>query len=176
MSKMLNEAMIDGLAKDLDGIDACVIVGTRGLTVADVSALRNRLRAEDFRMRVVKNSLARISFERTGMPGIASLMEGTSAICWGGEGALPLSKILVDEAKKRRDKLVIHGGYSEGELLDSAGIDALSKAPSRDELLSMTMAALFGPVSDMARSMDGLLTEMHGLVSALAEKQEGAGA
>ena len=37
MSKMLNEAMIDGLAKDLDGIDACVIVGTRGLTVAEVS-------------------------------------------------------------------------------------------------------------------------------------------
>jgi large subunit ribosomal protein L10 len=173
---MLNEAMVDGLAQELDGVDACVIIGTRGLTVSEVSELRNRLRAEDYRMRVVKNSLARISFERSAMPGIGTLVEGSSAICWGGDGALSLSKILVDEAKKRRDKLVIHGGYSEGELLDSAGIDALSKAPSRDELLSMTMAAFFGPVSDLAQSMDGLLTEMHGLVSALAEKQEGAGA
>ena len=173
MSKALNKALIDGLATELEGIDSCVLVGTRGLTVEEVSDLRTKLREQDFRMRVVKNTLASISFGRTEMEGLGELLDGPSAIVFGGEGAGPLSKLLVAEAKVRKEKLVIHGGYSEGELLDAAGVDALSLAPSRTELLSMTMSAFFGPVSDLSAHMNGLFSEMHGLIEALETKQGG---
>ena len=178
MSKALNQAMIDGLSAELEEVDSCVLIGTRGLTVEEVSELRNKLRDQSYRMRVVKNTLAKISFEKTTMKGIGDYLDGPSAICFGGEegaGAGPLAKLLVQESTAKKDKVVIQGGFSEGEPLDAAGVDALSKAPTRDELLSMTMGAFFGPVSEMAKNFDGLLTEMHGLVEALVEEKGGAG-
>ena len=174
MSKAVNAALIDGLARELDGVDSCVLIGTGAMTVAEVSALRNALRERSFRMRVVKNRLARRAFEAVSMHGLGEKLDGPSAVVYGGEGAIAISKVLVEEKKKAKDKLLIHGGYDEGEVLDAAGIEALSKVPGRQELLGMILSASFGPVSEMARNLDGLLSEMHGLLEAL-ERQRSEG-
>lgn len=173
MSKSLNAALIDGLAREFDGVDSCVVVGTSAMTVAEVSDFRNRLRAQDFSMRVVKNSLAKLAFEQVGLTGLGETLDGPSAVIHGGEGCLAISKVVVEEKKTAKDKLKIHGGFNEGEVVDSQGIDALSKVPGRKELLAMCMSGFFGPVSNMAQNMDGLFTEMHGLLEALIEKNGG---
>lgn len=175
MSRAVNDAMIDGLATALEDVDSCVLIGPRDMTVEEVSELRTRLREQDIRMRVVKNSLARRALDNTSMKGVGELLDGPSAVLFGGGGALAISKLIVEEAKKAKKKILIHGGYSEGEVLDAAGIDALSRAPSREEALAMVMGDMFGPVSELARSMDGLLTEVHGLLEALeSERGEAA--
>jgi large subunit ribosomal protein L10 len=171
MSKAVNASMIETLAKDLEGSDSCVLIGWEGMTVHETVALRSKLRAQNFRMRVVKNNLASITFDQVEMKGLGSRLAGPSAVVFGGEGAIAISKILVAETATNK-KLKIRGGYSEGEVLDPAGIDALSKVPGRQELLSMTLAAMFGPASDMARSLDGLFSEVHGLIEAIEKKNE----
>ena len=60
-----------------------------------------------------------------------------------------------------------------GEVIDEDGVEVLSKTPGRKELQAMVMQGFFGPVSDFAKSMDDLLTEVHGLVEALHSKQSG---
>jgi len=167
----MNAALIDGLHRELNAFDSCVIVGTAKMTVAEVSAFRKRLREQQVRMRVVKNTLATKAFERMDWNGLDKIMVGPAAVLFGSEGAIAISKVIVEEKKTAKDKLVVHGGFNEGEVLDSNGIDALSKVPGRQELLAMTLAAMFGSVSDMARNMDGLFSEMHGLIEALAEKK-----
>ena len=121
-------------------------------------------------MRVVKNSLAKLSFEQVGLTGLGEVLQGPSAVIHGGEGALAISKVVVSTKEKAADKLQIHGGFNEGEVVDYQGIEALSTVPGRQELLAMCMGGLFGPVSNMAQNMDNLFTEMHGLLEALIEK------
>ena len=171
MSHAVNRAYIKGLIREFKDVDSCVVIGPRRLTVAEVDGLRQRLREKEIRMRVVKNTLARLALEETPIAPAGELFDGPSAVLYGGDSAITISKAIVEEAKKAKDKIVIQGGYAEGELLDAAGIDALSKAPSREEALAMILASMFGPVSDLARAMDGLLTEVHGLIGALEEKR-----
>lgn len=174
MSKAVNAALIDGLARELDGVESCVVIGTSAMTVEEVSGLRAKLREQDFKMRVVKNSLAKVAFERVGLAGLEAVLNGPSAVVHGGEGAIAISKVVVEEKKTAKDKLVIHGAFNEGDVMDSQGVDALSKVPGRKELLAMVMSGFFGPVSNMAQNMDNLFTEMHGLIDALIEKNGGA--
>ncbi|MAG57698.1 MAG: 50S ribosomal protein L10 [Planctomycetes bacterium] len=173
MSKAVNAALIDELTKELVDIDSCVVIGTGAMTVEEVSEFRNQLRAQDFRMRVVKNSLASISFEQAELPGLGAVLDGPSAVVYGGEGALAISKVVMETKTKAKDKLKVHGGFNEGEIVNTQGIDALSKVPGRKELLAMVMGSFFGGVSDMAQNMDGLFTEMHGLLEALIEEKGG---
>ena len=174
MSKAVNAALIDGLTRELDGVDSCVVIGTSAMNVEEVSELRSKLRAQDFRMRVIKNSLAKVAFDRVGMAGLDAILNGPSAVVHGGEGALAISKLIVEEKKTAKEKRLIHGGFNEGDVVDPQGIDALSKVPGRKELLAMTMSGFFGPVSNMAQNMDNLFTEVHGLIDALIEKNGGA--
>jgi large subunit ribosomal protein L10 len=166
MAKAVNAGLIDTLDRDLKGADSCVLVGFTGMTVQETVTLRTKLREKNFRMRVVKNTIASLAFDKLSMKGLGKRLSGPSAVVFGGEGAIAISKLLVAELRTNK-KLKIHGGFAEGEVLDAKGIDALSKVPSRPELLAMTLGAFFGPVSELARSMDGLFTEIHGLIEAL---------
>lgn len=173
MSKAVNAAMIDALASELGKHDSCVLIGCEALTVDESTKLRKKLRESSFRMRVVKNTLAVVAFDKAGMKGLGSRLAGPSAVVFGGEGAGSIAKLVVAETKTNK-KLTIRGGYSEGEVLDPAGVDALSKAPSRQELLSMTLSAFSGPLTDMQRNLDGLLSETHGLIEAIEKQKEAA--
>ena len=174
MSKSLNAALIDELSNELEDVDSCVVVGASAMTVAEVSGFRTKLRGQAFRMRVVKNSLAKLAFERVGMAGLEAVLDGPSAVIHGGEGCLAISKIVAEAKRTAKDKLQIHGGFNEGDVVDAQGIDALSKVPGRKELLAMCMGGFFGPVSNMAQNLDNLFTEMHGLLEALVESNGGA--
>jgi large subunit ribosomal protein L10 len=166
MAKAVNAGLIEALERDLKGTDSCVLVGFQGLTVQETVAFRSKLRAQNFRMRVVKNTVASLTFDKGSMKGLGGRLMGPSAVIYGGEGALAISRIVVAEVTANK-KIKIHGGFAEGEVLDAKGIDALSKVPSRPELLSMTLSAMIGPVSEFSRCLDGLLTEVHGLIEAL---------
>lgn len=174
MSKAVNAAIISGLEKELAAADSCVVIGTIGMTVAEVTDLRSKLRMQSLRMRVLKNSLATHAFNRRGFNGLGTRISGPSAVVYGGEGAAAIARVLLDEKRLRKEKLVIHGAYAEGEILDTAGVEALSRAPSKKELLGMILGCIGGPLSGMAQNFDGLFTEMHGLLEALAKKQEAA--
>src|SRR5438874_1715091 len=84
---------------------------------------QGKLRAQNFHMRVVKNTVASLAFEKGGMKGLGARLSGPSAVVFGGEGALAISKLVVAEARVNAKKLKIHGGYAEGEVLDAKGID-----------------------------------------------------
>jgi large subunit ribosomal protein L10 len=171
MAKSVNTGLLDTLSRDLKDCDSCVLIGFTGMTVLETVALRSRLRAQNFSMRVVKNTVAGVAFDKGQMKGLGARLSGPSAVVYGGDGAVAISKLVVAEVAKNK-KLKIHGGYAEGEVLDAKGIDTLSKVPSRPELLAMTLGAFFGPVSELSRSIEGLFQEMSGLIEALEKTKQ----
>jgi large subunit ribosomal protein L10 len=174
MSKPMKQAIVDQVSRALDGHDAAIAFSAGALTVEETEALRNKLREEGFKCLFLRNRLAAIAFRNAGLEGLETVVSGPSAIAYGGEGAIAIAKVLSQEAKAL-DNLQILGGIMEGEVLDAAGVDKISKLPGKKELQSMVLQGLFGPVSGFAKNMDDLLTEVHGLITALEDKG-GAGA
>lgn len=172
MSKIMKAAIVDHLAGEFESAESAIVVGAGGLTVEEAQNLRNLFREEEIRLVFVKNRLARVALERVGMGPLGDVLDGASAIAVGGEGAIAISKIVIEQ-KKAMKRLRVLGGIIDGEVIDEAGVKTLSTMPGKKDLQAMTLQAFFGPVSDFAKSMDDLLTEVHGLVEALHEKQSG---
>jgi large subunit ribosomal protein L10 len=172
MSKVMKAAIVDFLAGELEDADSAIVVGAGKLTVEEAQNLRNLFREEDIRFFFVKNRLARVALDRVGMGDLGNVLDGPSAIAVGGEGAIAISKIVMEQ-KKTMKTLQVLGGIMDGEIIDEDGVKVLSNIPGRKELQAMVMQGFFGPVSDFAKSMDDLFTEIHGLVEALHSKQSG---
>lgn len=169
MSKAMNAAIVDEFVRTFDGVDSAVVVNPGKLTVAESEQLRIRFRSEGIQFLHIRNKLAAVAFAKTGFTGLESILKGPAGIAFGGEGAIAISKIVVEEAKKIKNLSVV-GGFIDGEVLDADGVDQLSRMPGRKELQSMVLQGLFGPVSDFHRAMGDLLTEVHGLIEALETK------
>jgi large subunit ribosomal protein L10 len=121
----------------------------RGLTVAQLDALRRVAREKGVYLHVLKNTLARravagTSFEAAEAKFVGPLIYGFS------EDAVAAAKVIADFAKTN-DKLVIKGGAFGGKALDADGIKALANVPPKEVLLAQLLGLLQTPVSGLAR-------------------------
>lgn len=121
----------------------------RGMTVEQMTALRDELRKKKASFRVVKNRYAKIAFEQLKKPeAVAAYLVGPTAITIveGEPGAT--AKVLYELAKEM--PLDIKGGLVGDEIYDSKQLEAFSKLPTKDEIIAMFMAALKAPVQSLA--------------------------
>lgn len=169
MSKAMKNAIVNQVATTMDGHESAVFVNPGRMTVHETEHLRSRFRSEGVQFLHLRNRLGFIALEKVGMSGVDAVVSGPAGVAFGGEGAIAISKIVMDEAKTIKN-LEVLGGFMDGEVIDRDGVTQLSKMPGRKELQAMVMHGFFGPVSNMAASMNDLLTEVHGLVEALEAK------
>ena len=135
----------------------------RGLTVEQITSLRDKLREKDAVLKVVKNNFARIAFEDMKVENVADYLKGPTVVAMAKEDSNEVSKILFDFAKDT-PALVVKGASIENEIYDQAKIEAFSKVPGKKQLYSMLMSAMNGPVRQLAAT-----------IKAYAEKKEAEG-
>src|SRR5574344_750022 len=121
----------------------------RGLTVEQITALRDKLRAHEAPMKVVKNNFARVAFEEMKIDNVSDYLTGPTAVVMAKEDSNESAKVLFDFAKDA-PALVIKGGYIGGEIYDAAKIEAYSKVPGKKQLIAMLMSTINGPVQKLA--------------------------
>lgn len=139
----------------LEGASDYIFTEYRGLSVAQITALRAQLRAKGATYKVVKNNFARIAFTQLDKPDVANYLAGPTAVALAGEEANGIAKILFDFAKET-PALVIKGALIDGEIYDAKKIEAFSKLPGKLELISMLMSALQGNTSKLARTLQAV--------------------
>lgn len=130
--------------------EVAVVVVTRnhGLTVAQVTDLRNRMRAAGASYKVAKNRLARIALEGTPFVGIGDLLVGPTALATSPD-PVAAAKIAIEFAKTN-EKLEIVGAGMGAQVLDANGVKALSELPSLDELRAKIIGVINAPASKVA--------------------------
>ena len=130
----------------------------RGITVAQMTELRNQARSNGVTLSVLKNTLARRAVAGSSFESAAEQMTGP--LIYGfSEDAVAAAKVVADFAKTN-DKLVIRGGVYDGKALDANGVKQLASIPTKEVLLSQLCGLLMSPVSRTAR-----------VLAALAEKK-----
>ena len=108
-----------------------VVTRTMGLTVAEVTDLRRRMRAAGATFKVAKNRLATLALDGTRFDGIKPLLKGPTALAWSTD-PVAVAKAAVEFARTN-EKFVVLGGALGSQTLDAAGVKALAELPSLDD-------------------------------------------
>jgi large subunit ribosomal protein L10 len=149
-----------------------VVVVTRnlGLTVAQSTALRNRMRDAGASYKVTKNTLTLIALEGSTYAPISEMLTGPTALATSAD-PVAAAKVAVDFAKTT-DRLEIVGGAMGDTLLDAAGIKALAELPSLDELRAKIIGLIQAPASKIARTINEPGAMLARVIGAFAAKED----
>lgn len=124
----------------------------RGLTVEQITALRDKLREKNAVLKVVKNNFARIAFEEMKVENVADYLKGPTVVAMAKEDSNEVAKVLFDFAKDS-PALSVKGASIANEIYDQAKIEAYSKVPGKKQLYAMLMSAMNGPVQKLAATL-----------------------
>jgi large subunit ribosomal protein L10 len=141
----------------------------RGMTVAQMTDLRNKLRDEDAQYKVVKNNYMNLALKELGKPDMGGLLKGPTAITFVKKDAGPVAKILVDFSKEA--PLILKGAIIEGQSFDKDGVLAFSKMPTRKDLYAMMMSSLNAPASNFVFVLHGVISKLVRTLKAVGDKK-----
>jgi len=147
-----------------------LVVHNNGLTVAQMTALRSKMREVGAEFKVSKNRLAKLAAKDTQYEGISDLFKGPAAIATSAD-PVSIAKGLVDFAKAN-EKLVIIGGAYGSQKLDLKAVEALSKLPSLNELRAKIVGMLQTPATRIATVLQAPGSQIARVISAKAGKGE----
>jgi large subunit ribosomal protein L10 len=172
MANAEKTAAVEELAELFRNSSSAVVTEYRGLTVEEITNLRRAL-GENATYAVAKNTLTAIAAEKAGVTALDGKLTGPTAIAFVSGETVDVAKVIRDFAKDH-DKLVIKGGYMEGQPLDEADVIQLASLESRETLLSMMAGAMKGSLSKAAATFQAPIEKAVRLAEALREKQEEA--
>jgi large subunit ribosomal protein L10 len=135
MPRAEKEAKVHEIAGELQGSDAAVLAGYRGLTVQEAAELRDSLVDVETRFAVVKNSLAMLAVKEAGLEGLTEFFDGPTAVAFVKGDPVAAAKRLLEQSKKF-PVLEIRGGFAEGRVLSAEEIRTLGSLDSREVMLA----------------------------------------
>ncbi len=151
MDRTEKRAFVASLAAVFAETSMVVVTRNNGMTVADVTTLRRRMRAAGASYKVAKNRLASRALEGTRFDGIAPMLTGPTALAWSKD-PVAVAKAAVEFAKTN-EKFVLIGGALGTQTLTADGVKALAELPS----LEVLRARLLGMISTPATRLAGVL-------------------
>ena len=149
MNRQEKAELIETLQSTLNASTTIVVTHQVGMTVAESSDLRGKMREAGAGFKVTKNRIAKLALKGTRYEELEGMFTGPTAI-GTSEDPVAAAKALVDFAKGN-DKLTIIGGSMDGKILDKAGVEALAKMPSLDELRGTLVGLIQAPAAKIAR-------------------------
>lgn len=155
MNRSTKEQVVAELHKRLKDVKLAVLADYSGITVKDLTGLRNELRKAESEFRVVKNNLLSIALKDTVFLPLDDYLKGPKALVMNFGDVVEPTKILVEFAKKN-EKLEIEAGMLEGDLLNKDQIKTLAELPSREVLLGKLLSLLVGVQTQLVTVLSGV--------------------
>jgi large subunit ribosomal protein L10 len=146
-----------------------VLTQASGMTVAETSDLRRRMRGAGALFKVTKNRLARLALADTKFSGLADRFKGPTAIAYSTD-PVAAAKVVASFIRDNQ-KLQIVAGCLDGQVMDRAGVDELSKLPSLDELRAKLIALVQTPATRMAVVLAAPAGQLARVFAAYGEKE-----
>jgi len=163
-------ATVAALKEDLLAAKATIVADYRGLTVANINAVRRVLRGEGIKYRVVKNRLAKIAAQEAGNTELAALLEGPSALAMGSGDEVALAKSFLDAIRPYRT-VAVRGAILGGRRVDAASVTRLATLPSREVLLGQLAGGMVAPLASMASLFAAPLRNLGYALAQVAERK-----
>ena len=153
------KAVVAGLVERLQAAQAGVIADYRGLTVAQDTELRAKLREAGVEYTIVKNTLLNFAAKEVGLEELEPVLHGPTALATSSTDLVASAKVLVDFAKSN-EQLEIKGGFVEGKVISIDEVKVYANIPSKEVLISKMMGSLQAPVGNLVRALDAIAKKM----------------
>ena len=160
----LKKPVVDEIASSIKDAASVVLVSYKGITVEQDTKMRKELREAGVTYKVYHTTMMTFAVKGTPCEELCQHLEGTNALAVCMEDATAPARILAKYAKEV-PTLELVAGVVEDAYYDKAGIEALSKVPSREELLGKLLGSIQSPITNFAR-----------VLNQIAEQQGGAAA
>lgn len=171
MSKVVKDMIVDSIRERLGDCRDVLVVDVSALDAVTDNKLRAALREKGIDVLQVKNSLARRALEEAGVSSMEGVLAGPSALAWGSEDIVALSKEITRWTKEL-DKFEVKGAAVEGEVLDADGVRELSKSPGRLELIGQIVGLALSPGAQIAGALLGPGSTIVGQLEVIADGGE----
>ena len=149
MDRAQKRELVTTLNEEWKGSGVIVVAHYKGMTVAQMTDFRKRMKEAGGAVKVAKNKLAKLALKDTEVETVSDLLKGQTCVAYSDD-PISAARVSVKYAKEN-DKLVILGGAMGKTRLDSSGVKALADLPSLDELRGKLIGLLQAPASKIAR-------------------------
>jgi len=164
--------VVASLKQTFEDSEIVVVTHYSGLTVADMTDLRGRMREAGASFKVAKNRLTRLALQGTKFEDLSDLMSGPTALAYSTD-PVAAAKIAVNYSKDN-EKLVILGGVFNGQSLDVDGVNTLAKLPSLDELRGKLVGMIQTPATRIAGVLQAPAGQVARVIGAYGQGGEAA--
>ncbi len=173
ITRQKKEELVAQYREQIRNASALVITNYKGVNVAQLRALRTRLKEHETSCTVVKNSLFKIALGETGYAQPDELLNGTNAVIFIGEDigkGVTALKGWIREAKV----LEIRGAVLEKSVLNATQAEALSDLPTKEQVLAMVLGTINAPAGSLVRIINAPAASLARVINAHVEKQKEA--
>jgi len=173
LTREQKEAIVAEVAIVASSAQSAIAAEYRGLSVEQMTKLRQDARNAGVYLRVVRNTLARRALTDTGYACMSDSLKGPLLLAFSKDEPAAAARIVRDFAKDN-DKLVVKVIALNGKLLAPADLTALATMPTREEALSLLLAVMKAPVEKLARTIKAPVDKLVKTVAAVREQKQAA--
>lgn len=149
------EAVVSEIKEKFENAQSIMFLDYRGLTVEEVTDLRNKMRAAGVEYKVLKNTMIKRAADSLGIDGLDGVLEGPTAVAIGTDDPVAPAKILSDFVKAAK-KTEIKGGIVFGKAATKEEIQYLATLPSKEQLIASLMSVINGVTSKFVRTLEAI--------------------
>jgi len=171
MGREVKDMVIADIQSRIGDVKDFIVVDCSKVDAITANRWRLALRKQHMSALTVKNSVANNALKRKGVSGLSKVLSGPSTLIWGGDDIVALSRSVAKWAKEIKN-FEIKGGTVEGESLDAAAVDALSKSAGRLETIGEIAGLMLAPGRQLAGCLQGPGGRLAGQLKTLSEEKQ----
>ena len=164
------KVVVQEITDKIKASKSVVLVDYNKLTVAEVSALRNKCKQAGCEYKVYKNTLVRKALNDLGYKDFDGDLNGPTAVTFGADET-SAAKLMVQAAKDYENKVVIKSAFVDNAYVDKAGVKALASMPSREELVAKMLGSMQAPLSSFAGVLNNLVAGIVRVLNGIAQQK-----
>ena len=175
MDKATKEALVKEFNEIFSSAVTGVLVDYKGSTVEELTNLRKTLYGKSSRMRVVKNTLAKLAVEGTPFEGLSDYFKETRALVYSVDDPAAPAKIITEEIAKNDNLKLVAGvlvSSGKGEVLDAGAVKDLGNLPSKEELLVKLLFLMNAPATNFVRVLNEVPSSFARVLQSIADSKE----
>jgi large subunit ribosomal protein L10 len=164
-----NVAAVEVLRDKLTRSQLTLVSEYRGLSVADMTSLRNALRAKDAEVIVTKNTLTKIAANDLGITALDEFLGGPIALTLAYGDPVAAAKALNDYLRVTRNSIQVRGGILGGQRVGGEELERVANTPSREKSISRIMGGINAPATRIATALSGVARNIAYILAQVAE-------
>lgn len=171
MNRTEKAEIVESLRQAFQESGGVIVLDFKGITVPDITELREKVRQADGSYTVVKNTLALRASEDTVVAGLKDQFRGPTAVAMTGGDPVALAKVLKDFVKNKQG-MSFKAGILEGRVISQEQVESLAELPSREELLAKLLFLFNAPLSRFASALTSPVRDLAVVLSEVAKKKQ----